>query len=58
MAHYMTVVSGFVMTIVSFLSGILTNKFGRRQVMLIGQILMAVTLLSTGIVALVSEEEI
>lgn len=56
LANYMTVVSGFILMFFSFLSGFLTKRFGRKPIILTGEVILILTLIVSGIVSFISKD--
>lgn len=50
----MTVASGLVLMMFAFISGAFIKKFGRRPIFLMGELVMALVLLGTGVASLLS----
>lgn len=58
LANYMTIVSGVILMAFAFMSGIFTKRYGRKPILMLGEVVLIITLVLVGIVSLVSRHQV
>jgi len=54
----MTVISGVILMVFAFASGIFSSKFGRKSILIYGELSLIVILVATGVVSLLTKDQV